>query len=287
MAVNFSKDALSKVLQETARSKRLDTWLWFYLECRGANLDQGYFYASGMRDYMAARITSMPGMADEINGMLGINFLPREMLEWIGESERQCQWLVSFLSSHKSNLLTNPPVRLLNRDLVVAMIDMLGLDVLSKKTVVDLMRCAWVEHIKNDGALLWFKGDSEEDKCELASRWIMKNDGDGSAFQINPIRTHQELLMYFDRFKFSDDRKLLCLSAVKKSWSQKKYRGNLNGKKQHNFILTDKAINRLDKLAKKHDLKRVDVLEILLQMESEKNLYIAEKMKIFKGLEEL
>ena len=287
MAVNFSKDALSKVLQETARSKRFDTWLWFYLEGRGANLDQGYFYASGMRGYIAARITSMPGMADEINGISGATLLPDEMLEWIGESERQCQWLVSFLKSNKSNWLINPPVRLLNRNLVVAMIDMLGLDILSKKNVVELMRYSWVEHIKNDGDLLWFKGDDEEEKCVLASNWIRKKDGGSSVLQVNQIRNHQELLMYFDRFDFSYDKKLLCLSAVKKSWSQKKYRENLTGKKQCNFILSDRAINRLDKLAKKYDLKRVDVLEILLQMESERNLYIVEKMKIFKGLEDL
>lgn len=53
----------------------------------------------------------------------------------------------------------------------------------------------------------------------------------------------------------------------------------MTGKKQHNFILSDKAIKRLDKLADKHDLKRTQVLEILLKLEEEKGIYIPARLK--------
>ncbi|MCY1556671.1 hypothetical protein D9M68_934400 [compost metagenome] len=52
----------------------------------------------------------------------------------------------------------------------------------------------------------------------------------------------------------------------------------MTGKKQYNFIMSEKAIKRLDKLAEKHDLKRTQVLEILLQMEEEKGAYIPKKL---------
>ncbi len=280
-------DALSKFLPEIAYSKRFDIWLWLYLGDRGVQFDQDYFDGPSMRDLMAKSISNIPGIIDDIKNSAGYNLLPIEVFGWIGESERQCNWLALHLSNHQNNWLRQPPVRLLNRDLIIAMVDTRKENISCKRSTVHWMKNAWDQYTKNDGIFLWFKEEDEESKCELASRWLSNNDGVGSVQQVRPIRSHQELLMHFDQFIISHDKRLLCLSAVKKSWSQKKYRNNLSGKKQYNFILSDRAINRLDKLAKKYELKRVDVLEILLQMESEKNLYIAEKMKIFKGIEGL
>ncbi len=72
------------------------------------------------------------------------------------------------------------------------------------------------------------------------------------------------------------------MESIKKRWSQNKYRAKLTGKKQYNFILSEKAINRLDKLAGKYDLRRTEVLEILLQMEEEKGIYIPERKALTK-----
>lgn len=72
--------------------------------------------------------------------------------------------------------------------------------------------------------------------------------------------------------------KIILIESVKKRWSQNKYRANQNGKNQYNFILSDKAIYRLDKLAKKHEIKRTEVLEILLKMESENGEYISKHL---------
>lgn len=286
MAVRFN-DVLSNVLPGIERDKRFDTWLWFYLGVHGARFDQSHFYGPSMKNLMANYISNNPGIVENIKSNAGYSLLPSEMLNWIGEDERQCCWLRRYLNGCQNNWLRLPPERLLNRNLVVAMIDMLQEGLVQKKWIVLEMRRAWDQYVKNDGIFLWFKGEDEERKCELASKWLSNNDEVGSLLQVGSIRSHQELLMYFDQFMISQDKRLLCLSSVKKSWSQKKYRENLTGKKQYNFILSDRAINRLDKLAKNHDLKRVDVIEILLQMESEKHLYIAEKMKIFKGLEDL
>lgn len=74
------------------------------------------------------------------------------------------------------------------------------------------------------------------------------------------------------------------MDSIKKRWSQNKYRAKLVGKKQYNFILSEKAIQRLDKLAEKHDLRRTEVLEILLKMEEEKGNYIPEKLNPLKDI---
>lgn len=74
------------------------------------------------------------------------------------------------------------------------------------------------------------------------------------------------------------------MNSIKKRWSQNKYRTKLTGKKQYNFILSDKAIQRLDKLAEKYDLRRTEVLEILLKMEEEKGAYIPERLRPLKDI---
>lgn len=63
-----------------------------------------------------------------------------------------------------------------------------------------------------------------------------------------------------------------------------KYRENLKGKAQYNFILSDKAIANLDKLANLHEISRAKVLEILLEMEAEKNDHIPERIRVLKLL---
>jgi hypothetical protein len=46
-----------------------------------------------------------------------------------------------------------------------------------------------------------------------------------------------------------------------------------------------KAIKRLDSFSKKHELSRARVLEILLQMEDEKDLYLKEQIRVLRGIE--
>jgi len=91
-------------------------------------------------------------------------------------------------------------------------------------------------------------------------------------------------LIFFDNtLKLPAERKLF-IQTVKSRWSQNKYRAKETDKKQYNFILSKKTIQRLDKLAEKYDLKRTQILDILLQMEEDKGIYIPEKLKPLKNI---
>ena len=59
----------------------------------------------------------------------------------------------------------------------------------------------------------------------------------------------------------------------------KKYRENLKGKAQYNFVLSDKAIVSLEKLASRYEVSRARLLEILIEMEAEKNDHVPEKIR--------
>lgn len=86
-----------------------------------------------------------------------------------------------------------------------------------------------------------------------------------------PFDSYEGLLIFFDKANFVHEQKLFHVEKIKKRWSQQKYRQNMSGKAQCNFILSERAIDRLNKLATTYDLSRAQILEILLQMESEKN----------------
>jgi hypothetical protein len=49
-------------------------------------------------------------------------------------------------------------------------------------------------------------------------------------------------------------------------------------------ILSDKAIKRLDRFSKDHELSRARVLEVLLQMEDENDLYLKEQIRVLQGI---
>jgi hypothetical protein len=113
--------------------------------------------------------------------------------------------------------------------------------------------------------------------------WLCKNEA--TFTQDNPqIESYDDLLKFFDQTPFSKDEKLLRIEFIKKSWSQRKYREKVVGKKQYNFLLSDKVISQLDVLAETHNLKRPKILEILIEMEADKGIYISERLKKTRDL---
>ncbi|MCY1462296.1 hypothetical protein D9M71_800570 [compost metagenome] len=91
-------------------------------------------------------------------------------------------------------------------------------------------------------------------------------------------------MIFFDSANLIAEQKTLYIDKIKKRWSQQKYREGLIGKAQYNFVLSDKAIANLDKLANLHEISRAKILEVLLEMETEKNSYIPERIRILKLL---
>lgn len=98
-------------------------------------------------------------------------------------------------------------------------------------------------------------------------------------------KTLQELLIASDAWTWSNAERKSCISTARRLWRQALRRKKAKGKKQYNFILSDKAIKRLDRFSKDHELCRARVLEILLQMEDEKDLYLKEQIRVLRGIE--
>lgn len=283
MAIRMD-DSLAAALGDTRLDDRFDRWLWFYLNGRGAGFAPSELDGAIMRDRMADFIEEHPWSKRQIDVEKTRLLLPDQCLTWISKKDdRQHQWLIPQIRNETGFIYEPPPPRLLGRDLVVVMIDVWDTDASRKRAVLNNLEQAWIEHKKQDHIFRWFRDTDSARRCTLAWEWLCKNEP--MLTQFSPtIESYDELLKFFDRTRFSKDEKVLRIDAIKKRGSQQKYRENLTGKKQYNFMLSDKTIRRLDELAETYDLKRPQILEILIQMEAESGIYIPEKMKMIRNL---
>lgn len=276
-------DALAEALGNSLANRRFSIWLWFYLQDRNARFAQHEFGSAVMRDRMAEFINSSPRSRQEIVSDSAWLLLPDECLTWISNDDRQHQWLIRKIPNMTRKAYGPAPTRLVGREHVVAMIDVWATDLSTKQDAVKALERDWNEHKKQDHIFRWFRDTDSAQRCTLAWEWLCKNDPRLTAFS-SVIGSYDELLKFFDSTSLSQDEKKLRVDAIKKRWSQQKHRENQKGKKQYNFILSDKTARLLDELAKAHDLKRPQILEILIQMEAARGVYIAEKMETLRKL---
>lgn len=283
MAITI-EDEFARITSNKALDNRVERWAWLYLQNKGFNLDFSKFGVPGSRDFIASIILRM-GFEHEIQRKSKELILPHICTSWIEkESKRQTEWILSYMRANSFPLsFSNLTPRLYGTDLIICLIDIYDIDPNSKATLIKSIEFAWKNHIANDYIYKWFKEKEEESRCSTAWEWFKEKRELLTAFQ-DPVSSYQELLIFTDKFIGSISEKILDVNAIKKRWNQKKYRNSLKGKKQYNFVLSDRAIEHLDNLSRIHDLKRTEILEIIIRMEAEQGNYIAQRMKILKNL---
>ena len=285
MAIHFN-DPLARILDDTSHNRRYDIWRWLQLTINNVQL-LGEINQPGMRSTMTHVISSTPGLSEMIKNREAEQLLPEKCLEWINEGTRQVEWLSSKLRERIAYSDSIAPLTsgLIGKDLLIASIDLWSINIKQKGSFLNELEGSWNEQKKGDKQFKWF--EDEEQKCLLAGKLINKHIPlDGylsiklSVYQ--PIESYENLLIFFDHSNLDHNQKTLFIEKVKITWRQQKYRKNLTGKGQYNFILSDKAIARLDKLSDTYELSRAKILDILLKMEAEQNRYLPERIKLLK-----
>lgn len=277
MAVRYN-DALTKALPGINVDDRLINWLWFFIPHNYPTANLGEYKSHQMRDRMAHLIKTTPNLKEVIEHNKNLALIPDQKTIWITHNERQQKWINPRIFSKRNTLPFDPPPNFAGRDFTIVLIDTWIIDKYQKEMIIFEIAREWEQHTQSDKIFKWFDDQDEIKKLSLAWEMIQKK----SLFLANnsPIKNLQDLMIFFDTNYFNIHEKTLIIDSIKKRWSQNRYREKQTEKKQYNFILSDKTIRRLDKLADKYDLKRTEILEILLQMEEEKDLYIKEKKRL-------
>lgn len=283
----YSDYRLARILDGASNERRYDIWLWHQLKHNHAqSLDD--LNEPGMQATIRGITQNDPQLANFINDKQSEQLLPSNYFDWIDEGKRQAEWLISKTEEHISADFLIRPSNLPSKDWLIASIDLWSVELVRKELFLKHLKDLWFAHKKEEKPLQWFQKDGQkedEQKCALAGKWL-NNNIDGLFILSMPptversLEAYDDLLIFFDRC--TKYQKTVYLDRIKKAWSQQKYRQKLIGKAQYNFILSDKAIQRLDKFADDHELSRARILDMLLKMESEKNLYIPEMMRRLK-----
>jgi hypothetical protein len=268
-------EAFERYQQKLAET-RIDNWLWLMMRFEGAILPLESF---GKEDTRRFLINSLSGrrVHELLRDFAGRRILPINQLEWITDDERQINWLRSYFKNI-FKLEIDPPPGLIGRGLIVTCIDLLEVDLEDKSRAIAQMNRDWHDYLKTDIIFKWFKGQEEAARCEFAWDWIMTHKQTEARGQ-PPISNFRELLKFFDSIEVNEAQKKLDVAAIKRKWSQQKYRESMKGKSQYNFVLTDRVIAELDKLASRYEASRPQIIEALIDMEAIQGTYLPQKIK--------
>jgi hypothetical protein len=279
MAIHYN-DELSQILGDSEYSERHDIWLWYTLVFFEQSFNKEALPDYGMRDKMARYLQANKWKVDPLVQRRREQLTPKKHLEWITNERRLVEWLTKEIQNSTKHSQLNFPFNLSGRDLPIAILDVWERDLTEKTSLIKNLEQRWREHKAHDKKYSWFKDDNQ--KCSLAYEWLQKNTY-LSIFS-TPIETYEDLLILFDNANYTYEQEELYIGKIKKLWNQRKYRSTLKGKSQYNFVLSDKTIEMLDKISEQHEISRARALEILVEIEAKKGLYISEKLQNSKLL---
>lgn len=282
------QEQLHKVLGGIAIDDRFITWLWFFLQSFYPQSNLGEYKSLDMNSKMSDFISKNPSLVSPIEEQKKLYLLPNIALRWITDDKMQHDWINNQILDRKwrTNRLipktgdnsVAAPKDLIGRDLLIAMIDIWSITPFEKHNEINKIKKLWIQNKQKSHIYDWFTGTDETQKLILA--WDLTRKKHPSVTEtILPFTSHQDLLVFFDNADLHEAEKTLLIDSIKKRWSQNQYRENMIGKKQCNFILSERTIARLDKLADTFDLRRVEVLDILLRMEESEGYYLHKGLK--------
>ena len=112
-----------------------------------------------------------------------------------------------------------------------------------------------------------------QNQCEWAWNYLVSDYSLNTGY-INPflpLEAHSAVIACLDHWSpYSPAEKELFLIKMKKSWGQKKHRDKQVDRKSYNFVLNVNTKEKLDKLAIKHDKKKNEMIEFLINNEFNK-----------------
>lgn len=275
------EDDLSQILGETEYSHRYDLWLWYTLLFYDPAFNPQNFADFGMRDKMARHLQTRTWRVEELLKERRKQLVHKREIEWITEDRRATEWLTREIQNSTGHSQLDNYFDLKENDLPIAILDVWQRDITQKINLLRDLKQRWSNHRSNDKVYTWFKDDNQ--KSQFAWDWLEKNS---SVFTLGStaFETYEDILIFFDKANYSQEQKELYIGKIKKGWGQKKYRENLKDKAQYNFVISDKAIDNLDKLAARYEISRARTLEILIEMEVEKNDHIPERIRTLQLL---
>lgn len=279
MAVKIN-DLLSRILGDTKPNHRHDVWLWFYLQQhKKAGFDADSCNGFAMRDRIAGFLDGSDISNEFIASEKDRFLVSDDHLKWITGEERQCERLLPKLMELTGQRAIARHPHLGGWDLLIAIIDIWDVNVRTKIRELNSLCSAWLRHKEMDHQFHWFKDDKESvQRCQFAWDWLRKHEQRLTSSR-PPANSHVELLIFFDQTELAEAERELIVQRIRRNWNRNQSQSKAQGKKQYNFVLSEKIVSLLDELAESHGLKRAKILELLIEMEFKTGSHLSGRLK--------
>lgn len=287
------KDKLSKVINNDVVSTRIESFVWVSLSQWRDELINIQTTMHQFRDFLADRLIINEDIKQRIVQNLTYNLIREDHLDWIVDSHRQTQWIEQYITMHESSsrntyqnysnidismFFNRIPAHLLGRMRNIAIFDFWAANVFSttiqRINYCNTMKAEWYRFTKEDKQFSWLNENDIEQKRLFFHKWLKLKHPlipHNTAY----FSSHENLLGCIDRGKFTDAEKILLSLKSRNAWNQQQRRANFKGKRQCNFVLSERAIAKLDKLSSKYKLSRTEIIELLIDSESKGEKYIS------------
>lgn len=294
-------EELSKIFKSEHLSNRHLSFAWIWLAQETSLLKENQSNTPEFINYLARYLSENDGIAKAIIYNLEKTQIPENYLNWIVESHRQACWIEEYilekipknqyitaaiefkplLSESSSEFRQGIPYHLQGKNRSIAMIDywaaMMFNTTETKIKYCNFMKDGWLAQTKIDRLFAWLDDADAEKKRDYFWRWLGAKNSE-ITHRKQKFSSHEELLIFFDQPEFSDSAKELFSKEARKSWNQQQRRENTKDKKQCNFVLSDKTVLKLEKLASKYGLSRTEIIELLIESEAKHERYITERL---------
>lgn len=287
MAV-MRNDKLQRLLRNIVIDQRVCNWLWIFLKINYPQEHLGEFRSPAMRDNMANLIQVITENYSEHNLINNIEkikenaLLPKEEISWLSNEKRQTNFALNRITELNDGYHLHAIDNLTGSALFITTLDTWIAPLLQKKYILNQIKNEWGQISSSGPSFKWLDKDDPDEKLQIV--WsIAKTKFQALAFLPTP-RDKEGLIANLDNAGLNFSETVLLMQSAKRRWSQNKYRAKQTGKKQYNFMLPEKSIKKLDRIAERFNLKRTEVLEILLEMEEANGTHMKERTEFKKTI---
>ena len=277
MALRY-KDALSEMIGNDDLSNRINNLVWVLLHLLQISFNQLNF-PPGDRNSPVRVLRQNNIQLNTLREKLKQGQIAIEHFDWINHNDpRQIKWLENYYIKNYYNnnyhIYQKLTTHLTGRDLIISLVDALDLIPELIKNNLQISMIEWLKHLDGDKPFKWLKLKNEKDRCEFTFNWLKSNNYTYTQEALK-YEDFDAIMIIIDSLGSSDKEKELLIMKIRKSWDQANFRKKLTGKRQTNLILQDSTINLLDKMSKKYDLSRAEIINFLVRTEDgENNRYL-------------
>ncbi len=273
----INRDCLAGYLAEDGQNARFDNWLMAHLcSLPGTQLLAriGGIHPQSLRDEMLKELRSLGLTKEYVLNIRANQLLLEVAFSWFEDTKRFYEWFRQKYNSFNQPAQENA-FNLSYKLACILLVDIDRNDKTYKNGALSTLKNEWLERKAIGLQFDWIDGDNEAEKSTeafIAAR-IFRPDWNSP----ESPESHEDLLITIDYFQLRDYEAKIASETARRKSSQKEHRNKSKNKKQLNVLIGLQQIKYLEKICQRHQLSKAKVIEILINSESEKNLYITEK----------